>query len=409
MILKAVAGGGGRGARIVTRRDELAEAYARCQSEATSAFGNGSLFAEELLPRARHIEVQIVGDGRDVSHLWERECSLQRRHQKLIEMAPSPTLADRPCAGGSSTTPCASPARWATRASARSSSSSTPTATGDDARYVFLEANPRLQVEHTVTEEVLGLDLVRAQLELAGGADAGRPRPRPGVGAGAARHRHPGPGEHGDDEPGRRHPPGQRRAHRLRGAVGRRLPHRLVRLRRLPHQHQLRLAAGQGHRPHARRAGWPTPWPRPAGPWPSSASRAWPPTPSFLQAILAHPDVVAGAATTRFVDDHLPELVAPAPASRPRSTSPPTPATAAGAPPGRREARQRRSAGRARLRPRPAAAGAAAGRPPAAGAARRPGRHHRRAPRRCRARSCRSPWPRASRCGPASSCSSWKP
>src|SRR5690606_27473637 len=90
MVIKAVAGGGGRGMRIVRRADEIDEAWARCASEAQAAFGNGELYVERLLERARHVEVQILGDraGR-VSHLWERECSLQRRHQKLIELAPS--------------------------------------------------------------------------------------------------------------------------------------------------------------------------------------------------------------------------------------------------------------------------------------------------------------------------------
>src|SRR5205823_4920793 len=77
---------------IVTAVDEVPEAYERCRSEAQSAFGDGALFAEELMPRARHVEVQVIGDGRAVSHLWERECSIQRRHQKLVEMAPSPAL-----------------------------------------------------------------------------------------------------------------------------------------------------------------------------------------------------------------------------------------------------------------------------------------------------------------------------
>ena len=106
MLIKAVAGGGGRGMRMVHSADELEEAYARCRSEAKTAFGNGDVYVERLIPRARHIEVQIVGDGSGaVSHVWERECSIQRRHQKLVEVAPSPGLpvsAPRPtyCCGG---------------------------------------------------------------------------------------------------------------------------------------------------------------------------------------------------------------------------------------------------------------------------------------------------------------------
>jgi len=93
MMIKAVAGGGGRGMRPVSQLDQVDEAFARCESEARSAFGNGDLFVEQLIPRARHIEVQIIGDSAGgVSHLGERECTIQRRNQKLIEVAPSPGL-----------------------------------------------------------------------------------------------------------------------------------------------------------------------------------------------------------------------------------------------------------------------------------------------------------------------------
>ncbi|MGH2478552.1 MAG: biotin carboxylase N-terminal domain-containing protein, partial [Ktedonobacteraceae bacterium] len=93
MLIKAFAGGGGRGMRVVSRPEELDEAYARCQSEARAAFGQAGVYVEQLLRHARHIEVQIVGDALGgVTHLWERECTLQRRHQKLVEVAPSPAL-----------------------------------------------------------------------------------------------------------------------------------------------------------------------------------------------------------------------------------------------------------------------------------------------------------------------------
>ena len=96
MMLKAVAGGGGRGMRVVRDTAEVAEAFARCVSEATTSFGNGAVFAEEFLPVARHIEVQILGDGTGaVAHLGERDCSVQRRNQKLIEIAPAPWLPAR--------------------------------------------------------------------------------------------------------------------------------------------------------------------------------------------------------------------------------------------------------------------------------------------------------------------------
>ncbi len=96
IMIKAVAGGGGRGMRIVHHLNELEEAYKRCQSEARASFGNSDVYVEQLMPRARHIEVQIIGDGTGaVSHLWERECSIQRRNQKIVEIAPSPTLPPR--------------------------------------------------------------------------------------------------------------------------------------------------------------------------------------------------------------------------------------------------------------------------------------------------------------------------
>jgi acetyl/propionyl-CoA carboxylase alpha subunit/acetyl-CoA carboxylase carboxyltransferase component len=169
IMVKAIAGGGGRGMRSVERPDELAEAYERCRSEALQAFGNGELYVEQLFPQARHIEVQIVGDGCGaISHLWERECSMQRQRQKLVEIAPAPGL--RPAVRERLLQAAVKLA-----AAARYSNIGTfeflldATAANDDAGFAFIEANPRLQVEHTVTEEVTGIDLVKTQLELAGG------------------------------------------------------------------------------------------------------------------------------------------------------------------------------------------------------------------------------------------------
>ena len=164
MIIKALAGGGGRGTRAVMSVAELEPAYRRCQSEAKTAFGRDGVYVEEFLPRARHIEVQILGDrhGR-IAHLGERECSIQRRFQKLIEIAPAPALDDRlrqdiidaavrfaECVGYSNL--------------------GTFEFLVDDRRFVFIEANARLQVEHPVTEAVTGIDLVQAQIRLAQGA-----------------------------------------------------------------------------------------------------------------------------------------------------------------------------------------------------------------------------------------------
>ncbi len=170
MMIKALAGGGGRGMRVVTAAEQIAEAFARCQSEAAAAFGNGDLLVERLMPRARHVEVQIVGDGAGaVAQLGERECSLQRRHQKVVEWAPSPSLS--------------APARERlTAAAVRMAEAADYRSLGtfeflvnldDEDDFAFIEANPRLQVEHTVTEEVTGVDLVRAQLRIAGGSRLG--------------------------------------------------------------------------------------------------------------------------------------------------------------------------------------------------------------------------------------------
>ena len=170
VMIKALAGGGGRGMRAVQTVDDLEAAYARCQSEATAAFGNGDVYVEQLIPRARHIEVQVVGDGSGaVSYLGERECSIQRRNQKLVEIAPSPGLSPALRERLSSA---------AVRLAQEVQYASLGTFEflvdaehgGDNATFAFIEANARLQVEHTVTEEVTGVDLVKTQLRLAGGS-----------------------------------------------------------------------------------------------------------------------------------------------------------------------------------------------------------------------------------------------
>ena len=169
MVIKAVAGGGGRGMRLVSRLEELEDAYARCQSEAQAAFGNGEVYVEQLLPRARHIEVQIVGDGSGaVSQLGERDCSMQRRYQKLVEIAPAPGLPDglRQRLLAAAIT-LAEFVRYDNIGTFEFLVDAT--ALRGDSLFAFIEANPRLQVEHTVTEEVLGIDLVATQLALAGG------------------------------------------------------------------------------------------------------------------------------------------------------------------------------------------------------------------------------------------------
>ncbi|MFC0530013.1 acetyl-CoA carboxylase family protein [Phytohabitans kaempferiae] len=168
MIIKAVAGGGGRGMRVVTDVADLPEAYARCRSEAERGFGTDAVYVERYIARARHVEVQVAGDGSEVSHFWERECSLQRRHQKLVEVAPSPSLT-----GALRERLFDATRRIA--AACRYDNVGTfeflvdVDRPGADDELCFIEANPRIQVEHTVTEEILGVDLVRAQVELAAG------------------------------------------------------------------------------------------------------------------------------------------------------------------------------------------------------------------------------------------------
>jgi len=166
IVIKAIAGGGGRGMRVVRNANEIAEAYERCRSEAQAAFGSADVYIERYLPRARHIEVQALGDRHGaVTHLWERDCSLQRRYQKLVEVAPAPALdaALRARLLDAATTL----ARRVGLDNLATFEFVVDTAHG---AFFFIEANPRLQVEHPVTEAVTGVDLVQAQLRLAAGA-----------------------------------------------------------------------------------------------------------------------------------------------------------------------------------------------------------------------------------------------
>ena len=168
MMIKAIAGGGGRGMRPVRNEQELASAFERCRSEAMQAFGNGDVYVERLFSPARHIEVQVIGDGSgEVTHLWERECSLQRNRQKLVEIAPAPGLS-RPLRDA-----LIDAALRMARAVKLGNLATFEFLVGpsadDPAGFVFIEANPRLQVEHTVTEAITGVDLVRTQLQLAAG------------------------------------------------------------------------------------------------------------------------------------------------------------------------------------------------------------------------------------------------
>ena len=166
VMVKAIGGGGGRGMRAVLHAADLPEAHARCTSEAKAAFGVDGVYVERLMRNARHIEVQVLGDGQAVASLGERECTLQRRFQKLVEIAPSPSLPD---ALRLQVTQAA--LRMATAVGYQSLGTFEFLVDERSATlpFFFIEANPRLQVEHTVTEAVTGLDLVQLQIAIANG------------------------------------------------------------------------------------------------------------------------------------------------------------------------------------------------------------------------------------------------
>ncbi|MGH3332027.1 MAG: pyruvate carboxylase, partial [Nocardioidaceae bacterium] len=164
LFVKAVAGGGGRGMRRVDDAADLRDAIEACMREAEGAFGDPTVFVEQAVANPRHIEVQILADGEGgVIHLFERDCSVQRRHQKVIEIAPAPNLdpelRDRICADA---------VRFAKEIGYRNAGT-VEFLLDPDGNYVFIEMNPRIQVEHTVTEEVTDVDLVQAQLRIAAG------------------------------------------------------------------------------------------------------------------------------------------------------------------------------------------------------------------------------------------------
>ena len=163
LLVKASAGGGGKGMRIVRRPSDLGEAVASASREATSAFGDSTVFIERYLDRPRHIEIQVVGDRHgQISALFERECSIQRRHQKIVEEAPSPALdeATRSRMCEAAITVCKA---------VDYEGAGTVEFLFDEGEFYFLEMNTRLQVEHPVTEEICGVDLVRWQILIAAG------------------------------------------------------------------------------------------------------------------------------------------------------------------------------------------------------------------------------------------------
>jgi acetyl/propionyl-CoA carboxylase alpha subunit/acetyl-CoA carboxylase carboxyltransferase component len=165
VMLKAVAGGGGRGMRAVAGADEMAAAFARCQSEALAAFGDGSVFVEKLLARPRHIEVQVLADGcGDIVHLYERDCSVQLRNQKVVEIAPAPGLE-----AGLRRRILEDAVRLSRAAGYLNAGTVEFLIDPERGEHFFIEFNPRIQVEHTVTEQITGLDLVESQFRIAAG------------------------------------------------------------------------------------------------------------------------------------------------------------------------------------------------------------------------------------------------
>ncbi len=167
LLVKAAGGGGGRGMRIVRQPNELAEALASAQREAASAFGDGAIFVEKYLERARHVEFQVFGDTYgNVVQLFERECSIQRRHQKIVEESPSPLLAQHPGLREAMGQAAVAAARAVNYQNAGTVEFIVDPDTLD---FFFLEMNTRLQVEHPVTELLTGLDLVQLQLRVAAG------------------------------------------------------------------------------------------------------------------------------------------------------------------------------------------------------------------------------------------------
>ena len=236
VMLKASAGGGGRGMRIVTDAAEMDEAFARCQGEAQAAFGNGAVFLEKIVPRPRHIEVQVLGDGQgNVVHLFERDCSVQLRHQKVVEIAPAPGLDDAPAPAHPRR--CRDPraCRRLRERRAPWNSWSIP----ESGEHFFIECNPRIQVEHTITEQVMGWTSSRRSSGSRRVTPGGDRHGRPGGASDAARIRNPGAGG------GTRH----RDAHRLPRALRSGRAGRCLRLSRAGAAAAVRSSAGQGDLP----------------------------------------------------------------------------------------------------------------------------------------------------------------
>ena len=171
VMAKASWGGGGRGMRVIEHAGQLAEQVAAARREARAAFGDDEIFLEKLIRRARHVEVQLIGDPHgNVVHLFERDCSMQRRNQKVVERAPAPYLE-----ADAREALCNAAVRLARAAGYENAGTAEFLMDADTGETYFIEVNPRIQVEHTVSEEVTGVDIVKAQIRIAQGARIGDP------------------------------------------------------------------------------------------------------------------------------------------------------------------------------------------------------------------------------------------
>ena len=169
VMLKASWGGGGRGMRIISSEAELDQEVLAGKREAEAAFGNGEVYLEKLVEKARHVEVQLLGDSHgNIIHLFERDCSIQRRNQKVVERAPAPYLSPE-----QRTEVCEAALKLARRAGYVNAGTAEFLMDSVTDRFYFIEVNPRIQVEHTVTEEITGIDIVKAQIRIAQGAKIG--------------------------------------------------------------------------------------------------------------------------------------------------------------------------------------------------------------------------------------------
>ena len=225
-MIKASAGGGGRGIRVASDAEELRKQMSVAQAEAQSAFGDKSVYLERFIRSARHVEVQVLGDGRDVVHCFERECSLQRRRQKILEEAPSPALSP-----ATRERLCESAVRLAKSVGYRGAGTLEYLYDDESGEFFFIEMNTRIQVEHPITEMITGIDLVREMIRVAQGEPlrlkqsdiemrgVGHRMPHQRRGPGEELHAQPRAGIR--DHPARR--PGRARRHhalpRLHGAA----------------------------------------------------------------------------------------------------------------------------------------------------------------------------------------------